>query len=149
MGASDSGWCPGARPVRGWAEDCSTGRAWRWILHHLGGINLGTENSDPVTCSSFPVLTCRQLCQFYCWMVPANILECQVHVGLLWDLWTIPFLIHIYCASHALLWWKCAGSVLLWSHTAVRPAECGLLLGGPFPGHGSMISIIWNVNWRT
>lgn len=83
-------------------------------------------------------------------MVPANILECQVHVGLLWHLWTAPFLIHIHCASHALLWWKCAGSVLLWSHTAVRPAECGLVLGGPFPGHDSMISIICKLkNLRT
>lgn len=39
MGASDSRWCFGARPVWGWTEDCCAGRAWWWILHHLRGIH--------------------------------------------------------------------------------------------------------------
>lgn len=120
MGASDSRWCLGARPVWRWTEDCSAGRAWRWILHHLGGtfshihmlrLRLNSEVSqeterchNKLLVSVFPcssVVHCYWLCyQFHNWMVPSNSLEVVDPLVTYFQLWIfepLPFVIHIYC----------------------------------------------------
>lgn len=63
MGASDSRWCLGARPVWGWTEDCSAGRARRRILHHLRGTNeLSLTHTHAFTRITFVTRT-----EFYLW----------------------------------------------------------------------------------
>lgn len=95
VGAPDGGWRLGARPVRGRPEDCSAGRARRWVLHHIGGTNSFTRSLASKTIHNISLYFGRRLYFKYVWswkpfdvkMLSCNSC-CNMQMNMIIDIWT-------------------------------------------------------------